>query len=449
MFEGSRNYYVFTTPFPDADSHGFFSIGKGRNALAKHWIYFPGDRLRIRTDLLAGSLVFGGPDADFYRLQYEVDLAFREEQFNTAPVLLFTDSATFLQDPVKAGLWTQSGTRPQDIFVRLRLVESTEEAWSEFEAFANNSWLDHPAMKVLERYVSLLPPERLDLVETAIKGQLFYTGINKAEAAWPHIQKDPQKVARLREWVAGFWLTDSPYSHPLLAQGLYQWSIMEAMAGQKPISEVFAALPNPLREEVIAFYILDNFNRMEDRLPGIIAQNLPLVESPWIRERLEALADSDSRMFSAAGMYLEDGSMLNPKALEGKTLLIHFWISGCKFCLYDYQTVMRELSATYADDDQVQIVTVNADASPDTWRKSLATGDYTSESALNLWVPKGTGLLKSHRIHSFPQKLLVSPDGHIQLQTINHQSVDELSTKLESMRPASTPAFSPPQTTDL
>ncbi len=443
MFEGSRNYYVFNVAFPHANPFGFFSIGKGKNTLGKHWVYFPSDRVRLRADLLSGSLVFGGPDADFYRLQYEVDLSFREAQFNSDPVLFSSTSEAFLQDSLTATLWEQSQIRPEDLYVQMKLITTPESAWEEFEEFIATSWLNHPAVQVLDRYVTVLSSDRLDLVETGIKGQILFKGINKAELAWPLIQKDPIKLAKVREWVDGFFLNDLSYSHPLLAQGIYQWTLMEAMALQKPIQQVFQALPNPLREEVIAFYILDNFNRMEDRLPEIISQNLPMVQSPWIRERLNGLVETGRKDFQAVGMVMEDGSRLDPEMIKGKTLLIHFWINGCKFCHYDHQTVMEKLSARFQGDPDILILTVNADADIQTWKKGLASGDYTSPMGLNIWVPQGTGVLDTYGIHSFPQKMIVGPDGKVKLQSIDRMEAEDLAIRLETVSNSTKTAFSP------
>ncbi|RIW13104.1 hypothetical protein D0X99_16975 [Algoriphagus lacus] len=442
MFEGSRSYYVFEVPLPQVDSYGFFSIGRGKNTLGKHWFYFPSDRVRLRADLLSGSLIFGGPDADFYRLQHEVDLAFKEVQFNTDPVL-FSSSDSFLQDSLTAKLWEQSQTKPEDLYVKMRLINSSEAAWSEFEQFVELPWLGHPAMEVLDRYVGKISQERLELVETGIRGRLLFQGINKAELAWPLIQNDPSKLAKVREWVDGYFLKEITYSYPQLAQGVYQWSLMGSMALRKPIQQVFAALPNPLREEVIAFYILDNFNRMEDRLPDIIAQNLPLVESPWIIERLNHLLETGQKEFVPTGMLKEDGNVLDPNLIKGKTLLIHFWINGCKFCLYDHQTVMKELSAKFQNDPNVLILTVNADPDAQTWKMGLESGDYTSPEELNTWVPKGSGILETYGIHSFPQKMIIGPDGKVRLQTIDRMDTEELYRRLMEVSKSSPSTISP------
>lgn len=433
MFEGSRNAKVSEIAFPEFGTFGYFSLGRGKNTLIKQWIFFPSDRVRLRADLLSGALVFGGPDADFYRLQYEVDLAFKEAQFNSDPILFSSDSAFMHGDPKSAALWEQSRSRPQDLYVRMKVISDQNSAWEEFDRFAMSSWLEHPAMIVLERYVGKLPYDRLDLIESSIKGRILFQGIHKAELAGEIILQNRDKMARVRAWVDDFQLKESGYSNPLLVQGTYQWALMEAMALQKPITQVFETFPNPLREEMIAFYILDNFNRMEDRLPEIIAQNIRLVDSNWITDRLNYLLETGRRDFEPLGMKTADGKDLDPEAIKGKTLLIHFWISGCKFCIYDHRTVMTELSVRYRDHPEVMILTVNADAEAQTWRKGLESGEYTSPEDLNTWVQKGSGILKTYGIHSFPQKMIVGSDGKVHLQSIDRMDAEELSRRLNAI----------------
>ncbi|MEB2777325.1 TlpA disulfide reductase family protein [Algoriphagus sp. D3-2-R+10] len=431
MFEGSMKFQVFTSPFPKTDTHGYFSVNSGRDKLIRQWIYFPEDRVRIRADLAAGVLLFGGPDAAFYRLQYEVDRAFKEDQFNANPILFSSNREFYRSDSLSETLWQQSRTRREDLYVQMQLISNAEEGWDELEKYISSNWLEHPATGILDRYSTLLSAERLNLVEAAIKGQFLFTAINKADLAWPAIQQDSEKMAKLKEWVDGFYLQDQEYSHPLLAQAVFQFSLMEAQATQTPIEQVYRELPNPLREEVIAFYVLDNFNRMENRLPGIISKNLPLLQSEWIKSRFENLLANVRDPFSAGGIYLPDGSQLDPAIIQGKTVLIHFWISGCKFCLEEHQRVMADLSERYQGSEDVLIMTVNGDANKENWKRSLATGKYASESSLNTWVPLNTGILQSYSVYSYPQKMIISKDGAIQLQSIVRMELQDLINRLE------------------
>ncbi|MBN7813432.1 TlpA family protein disulfide reductase [Algoriphagus sp. H41] len=431
MFEGSRNFRVFEAAFPPVARRGFFDLSMGGSRLVRQWIYLPGDSLRLRVDHSSGTFLFGGPDAAFYRLQDEVDRIFKEERFNTDPVLFSADREFYRSDSITESLWNRSRTRPENLYVRMQLIGDAEEAWTETLRYISSHGLDHPAFTILHRHRDVLPAPRLALVEAAIKGQILYNGIQKSELAWHAIKQDPAKLAKLRDWVDTFGLATQEISHPLLAQGFYHFALMESHARQIPIEQVYAPLPNPLREEVIAFYILDNFNRMEDRLPEVIAQNLPLVESDWIKRRFYGLLANAAGTFSAEGIYLPDGSKLDPASLQGKTVLIHYWISGCVFCVEEHRRLMAGLSERYSDSDQILILTVNGDANAENWRRSLASGKYASESSLNAWVPRGTGVLKTYSINSYPQKMIVSKEGKILLQSILLMEPEDLIRRLE------------------
>lgn len=450
MFEGSRGFQVYNIPLPpdsyqNLNSHGFFSIHSGRDELIRQWIYFPEDRVRIRVDLSNGTLLFGGPSADFYRLQYELDRVFKEEQFNANPILFSSNPEFYQSDSLSEKLWLQLREKPEDLYVKMQVIQNAEEGWQELEKYWGTNWLEHPAIRILDRYTEKLSPDQLNLIEASIKGRILFAGINKADLAWTAIQQDPKKRTKLQDWVNGFFLQDQQFSHPLLAQALFQYSIMEAQFRQSSMEEVYGNLPNPLREEIIAFYILDNFNRMEDRLPSIIGKNLPLLESDWIISRMEKLLANTSQPFSPERMYLSDGSLLDPKRIQGKTLLIHFWISGCKFCLEEHQRVMADLSEKYKDREDILILTVNGDAKKENWLKSLASGKYTSESALNTWVPRNTGILQTYSIYSFPQKMMVSKTGKVQLQSIVRLELQDWIEKLEEKSHHALSTYSTPK----
>lgn len=432
MFEGSRNFRVFTVPLSPAQSHGFFTLNAGKNRLIRQWIYFPQDRVRIRADLSSGTLLFGGPDADFYQAQYELDRVFKEQQFNTDPILFSANPEFYRSDSLSERLWIQSREKPRDLFVQMKVLSEAEEAWKEAEKYMDSDWQKHPAMEILKRYKAILTPDRIRILEASLIGQILFTGINKADLAWTAILQDPSKMEKLRAYFQSFDLKSQEYSHPLLVQATFQFSLMEAYASQKPIEQVFATLSNPLREEVIGFYLLDNFNRMGNRLPEIISKNMALVQSDWIIQRLDKLLAMSGNKFIPEGIQLSDGSPLNGNRIMDKTLLIHFWITGCRFCMEEHERVMAELSERYKGREDVLILTINADAKRETWIQGLSTGKYTSAHSLNAWVPQGTGILKTYSVYSFPQKMIINKNGTLQLQTINRMELEELVFRLEN-----------------
>lgn len=449
FFEGNINYRIATAPFPVVDSYGYFSIGKGKNTLAKHWYYFPSDRIRIRFDFQKGSLAFGGPNASFYRVQHELDRAFREVQFNASPILISGNPETLFKDSLSSALWNRVLTHPEDLYVRMQVISTAEQAWEEFERFISHPYTDHPAWKTVESQSNVLTTEQQALLQARIKGEILFQGMLKSEMAMDLILADPEKFQMISDWVSKMELETVRFSHPLLAQGTFQWAILNAYASNQQVLEVLRPLSHQLRDEVIAFYLLDNFNRMGEQLPQIIQSSLAMVESPWITQRLQAMEETRKGSFMGEGMQDQNGQALDFSQFKGKSVLIHYWISGCKFCIDNYKNVMRELSEKYANDPDIVILTVNGDKSPENWKKSLATGQYASPSSLNLWVPQGTGLLKTYNISSFPQKMLIGPNGGIQLQTVTYMSVDDLSEKLAAIRNESIADFSQHQTKDL
>lgn len=434
LFEGSITNQVFTIPLNPVDSYGFISLGRGRETFANQWFYSPSDRVRIRFNQFTGVLLFGGPDSHFYKVQHELDRIFQEDVFNGDPLMFTSRPETIFEDSLSVALRQEASTKPRDLYVNLKVVGSPAEAWSEFERYSSGSLCDHAAWNYLESQASQLTSGQVNLLQSRIMGEYLFKGLKKAEMAWDLILHDSSKIACLDQWVRKTGILDVKGSYPLLAQASYLWTMMTAKVKNQSLFDRIQELPPSLREELLAFYVLDNFNRMGDQMIPIIDKSLPFVESTWIKNQFNALKEIHLKEFQANGLIDESGIPFDPEILRGKTLLIHFWISGCKFCLNDYETVMEQLMTRYGEDSGILILSVNADSKIETWKESLAGGGYTSNAAINLWAKRGTGILETYHILSFPQKMIIAPDGKIKLQTIDKNEFSTLSGLLEDLR---------------
>lgn len=445
LFEGSINQRVFTIPLESSGTHGFISLGKGKETFASQWIYLPTDRVRIRYIQQNGMLLFGGPDAAFYKAQLELDRNFQEEIFNTDPLMFTSRPESIFTDSLSVSLRESAAQKPQDLYVTMQVVGSPESAWTAFKEYSQKELGEHPAWVYLEEHSNEMSPLQLQLLQAKVRGEYLYKGIQKAEMAWELLNQDASKIQELEDWGIQSGILNSNASSPRLVEASFRWSTRIAKSRNISLFEIVSSIPNPLKEEILAFYVLDNFNRLGDRLLPIIDQSLAIVQSEWIKDRLISLRETREQEFLPTGLVTESGDAFDPGKLEGKTLLIHFWISGCKFCLHDFETVMKELSQEYAQNPNILILTVNADNQMDSWKKSLETGKYTSDTAINLWAKPGTGLLKTYGIHSYPQKMVIGADASIQLQTINRKVASELSYLLDSLYQADL-TYAHPQT---
>ena len=101
-------------------------------------------------------------------------------------------------------------------------------------------------------------------------------------------------------------------------------------------------------------------------------------------------------------------------ATDGKISFLHFWLPGCEASSGAYKYLISPAEEHFKDDNQVEFVYVSHDNKPDRWLKNIQSGDFASESALNLNTP-GTGhpFLKYYNIHRYPSYMVIDKDGNV------------------------------------
>ena len=442
MFEGSFHKMVYTFSFPKDIPSGFFSLGKGDNSLVRHWYFSSTDRVRIRFDLVTGSVLFGGPDAEFFRIQHRLDRLFAESLFNQNPVIISATRKGLFEDSTNRPLYQAALKKPDDLHVKMQILVPEENGWEFFKPFLESPWTSHPAWEALEYHRNALNQHQFNSLEARIKGEILFLGIQKAELSLNAIKEDPAKTVQFLDWADSFSLKEEAYSHPKLVEAGTGLANLASRIEGKPLFSVLEDFSPLLRDQIIGYYVLDNFNRFGDQLPELLDHSLAVVSTPWIAERLTEINRLHRSELVSDGLWDSSGKPVDLKEFKGKTLLLHFWISGCKFCLHEYATVMKGLSEEYADNPDVVLVSINVDGNPENWENSLDTGLYTSPDMLNLRADKKSGIAPHYKIHSFPQKMIVGPDFKIRLQTINRMEAEKIKELLEGISRQAAQTFS-------
>ena len=163
---------------------------------------------------------------------------------------------------------------------------------------------------------------------------------------------------------------------------------------------------------------------------------MEIVQTPWI---MDLLVQLEHRSLKGTDFYngtLTDSSG-NPyplEQLEGKTVVMSFWVNGCKFCMRYYQQTFKPVFEQLNDDPDVVFVTVNADSSPENWEAGLSSERYAHRDMVNLHENPGTGLLDYYKIASFPQKLFVDADYRLLLLTRQQYTPEKLAELIREMK---------------
>jgi|GEM_PF-6242773 len=433
FFEGSFKNTVYEIPFPTTFPKGYLSLGSGDQTFARYWYFSSEDRVRMRVDLNSATMLFGGPDAEFYRTQYELDRIFAEESFNRNPVMVTSNREGLFQDSSTQASYQKALQNPDDLYIKMDILQPGENAWFFLQPILGKKLHLQSAWQLLTGKSQSLTEPQMNALKARLKGELFLAGVKKAEFAEEELSLDTQKWEKYLEWTQDFSLESQRYSHPkLIEASMKNASLKSRYMHSSFFSEIEGYSPL-LKDQVIAFYVLDNFNRLGDRLPEVLENSRSMLTTPWISDRIAYLADMQGKKLTADLLWDMDGKTVDLRDFQDKTLLIHFWIAGCKFCVYDYATVLQSLAEKYSNDPDILLVTVNVEDNPDKWKQSIATGKYTSENILNLRADPNEGFIEHYRIYSFPQKMIIAPGSKVILQTINRMEPEELSTKLQKV----------------
>ncbi len=445
LFEGSGYSKVYEIKLPPDIPSGYFSLGRGNSTMVDQWSFTGTDRVRIRFDRVRSTVLFGGPMADFYRVQYLVAQAFSEMSFNRDPMMVTDAREGMFSDSVSKVLYQTAQNRPADIFVKANVLVENQDRWELFERLVIKDVVDLPAWGVLQDYQERLTTDQYLRLKGRIVGEVLKQGLTWAELAREALRNDPSKQEILKAWKASLKLEQVSDPHPLLIQGESRWIGLMANLSDKPYIEVWKDTSSPRKEEILTLYLLEHFNMLGEEFPSLVKQGLDEVQSPWLLSRIEALDTLHQSRLVSAGLTGMDGQPVDLTAYQGKTLLLHFWITGCKFCMADYQSVIKDLAEKYASSPDVMLVSINVDRKETTWAKGLESGKYSSPQMLNLKASPDSGMAAYYRIHSFPQKMIVDAGSHIRVQTIRKPDKTQLIDLLDSIQSLH-PAISPPQT---
>jgi hypothetical protein len=444
-FEGSAGTAVFSVELPDEIKTGYISIALNKTTLAGQWSFTAGDRVRIRFDLKSGKALFGGPKAAFYRTQYLLDQAFQEEKFNTDPILIANRSEGLFADSASNAAYQKATTKAADIHVRMKVLVPKENGWSHLQEYLSKPIDLHPAYIILKNASTGLTDSEREKLNSRIRGEILSTAAKRAERIADQLASDKEKGKAFLDWSKELQLDQIRSSHPLLVQGVSRLEILKSKITADSLLVQLTQYPTPIRDELIGYFLLSNYNRLKENLDAYLLAGIGLVSTPWIKSRLEYLHQVQLGPFLSEGLYDTEGLKVDLRQYEGKTLLLHFWISGCKFCRDDYQLALKPLQEMLESNEDILLVTVNADGGAETWKTSLATGNYTSPEMLNLRAEKGTGVLDRYKIHSFPQKMIIGPDSKIRLQTLDKMGPVQLQLLLNRTQNNSELSFSSSQ----
>lgn len=157
----------------------------------------------------------------------------------------------------------------------------------------------------------------------------------------------------------------------------------------------------------------------------------------WMAVGLAAFVKTDQGGLDVA-LVSETAELVCLSDFRGKTIAVDFWYTGCGGCKRFHKDTFDPLAERLESDSTVVMISISADRSYAKWGESLATGEYTSKYALNLYTG-GKGfrhpLLQRQGINRYPSLLLISPSLEVvKLTGLNRFSSEELYNRIKALK---------------
>lgn len=131
-----------------------------------------------------------------------------------------------------------------------------------------------------------------------------------------------------------------------------------------------------------------------------------------------------------------NGKKVNLSQFDDKIVLIDFWFTGCGYCALYYTNVLSKIKEEFKGTDVV-FLSISLDRSFESWKKSIAGGEYTDNKARNFYT-SGLGfahpIAKENGINGGPYVVLLSKNRLLyQYNTKNLYKIDQLKNTLTTL----------------
>ncbi|WP_439490425.1 TlpA family protein disulfide reductase [Algoriphagus sp.] len=436
FFEGSVDFGVYRWVGPKTDSPMYFSLRDGKHYLAKYWAIFPEDQVRIRFDTNTGKTLIGGPSSDFFKAQEAVDRLVQEESFNASPLMVTSDPARMMKDSLTAALYQQSLGRPEPVSVRLEFITPDAENQEYLLSLLRKSPVDCPVIQAVSSLQNGLDSMRQAFIEQRAWAGVLNSALPKLKQGRRHLESEPY-LSLYKQWLKAIPLfNDRGMLDPMIVQAKYDLLLMEARQKGGGVFALAKKEPTLLRDMFVGKYVLENYKYLESDQKSVLISGMDIVQTPWI---MDLLVQLEHRSLKGTDFYTgsltdSSGNPFPMGQLEDKTVVMSFWVNGCKFCMRYYQHTLKPVFEQLKDDPDVVFVTVNADNRLENWENGLRSGRYVHPDMINLHEEPGTGILDYYKIASFPQKLFVDADSKLLLLTRQQYSPEKLAELIREMK---------------
>ncbi|RAI85604.1 TlpA family protein disulfide reductase [Algoriphagus yeomjeoni] len=392
--------------------------------ILKEYLVLPGDSIMISINLLTNQILFGGPSRQWFQAQFDIKREIATDRFNSPRVLVELDREQFLARSDNRSELQENETQ---FGSRLEILEQGKTAIDRsLSLLGKNTGEDIPGYQTLEQYRKSLNDNQYSLLMSELVSSYYagYLGESRRyDLLVSRMRNDRQALERL-----GIVLPeilqhlknqadklDSTLPTAGLLNFLGEWAQTTALLSERSFLEVVTEVfENPLRERLLAEYVLATMNRQDDPLK-YVDKFLPWISSnPW-KDELE----SNQANFRL-GVPLEkaqltdlDGNSLAWDDLQGKPTLLYFYFSTCTHSARFFQEYLWPLYQELGVSKSLDLVAISIDNDQELWKESIAEYSNPTLTNLNLPIKDSKNWLDHYLILSFPRVFLLDSSGNL------------------------------------
>ncbi|WP_297337989.1 TlpA disulfide reductase family protein [Algoriphagus sp.] len=454
LLEGIPRHRSATVQVPTASPFSRLKIASRNQEIVKDLWIQPGDSLALRWDNESRKLWVWGPSAPKVKIQLELLQVEEEMKIQLSPAMIISDSMAMISS-------ADQKKRYQNTIQEYRPGWNRKISWAQTESqkiqradqlldLASNK---HPVLTQLEAYQNRLNPALFHWLQSFWTGRLLKPALEFVRICRPQAGEWGELILnnglQAEEYAADFSGALFPQE---FVEALYLEQVILGNLSGVSFEHLSEALPDALRNQVNAFYLLREYKSLEDP-DSLFKATLASSKSEAINTHLTQVYQNNlrGREFTAEPLEDRNGVEVSPETWKGKLVFLDFWLTGCGACLSFASDQFLPVVQEWKDHPDLLFVTISGDRDRNRWLKSVESGKYTSEESLNLYSggPEHP-LLKKFQIRSFPTQILLDPKGKI-LQTGNFPTTPEgWSDLLENyLNTGSNPSNSTPTKTPL
>ncbi|MDR7128100.1 thiol-disulfide isomerase/thioredoxin [Algoriphagus sp. 4150] len=416
FYAGTSRKQTFLLRLPINEPFARFNLyAKDVPLLQNIWVQ-PGDSLIVHWNLSKQQLHFSGPAAAHVRVQRQLKEIALGESEGRNPVMIIPNAAVMLNTQEKKTEY--NAVLESYVPAWNRKLELLETETMRIERAENlfSSRISHPVFVELERYSDVLKAPLHQWLKIYWTGVFQNSALKFVKACRPKNHDWAEVILGHGLDVSGLLPEDLSGILPFeFAESLLMENIL--LESLTPVSflHLTASIPGPLRDQVNSLYLIREHKDLPNA-DSLFSRVLSESRVLWIGAQLEVIRKSvlKGSDFSPHGFIGTSGNRVFPEEWKGKIVLIDYWLSGCGACQDFAENTFLPLMREFETQEDLLFVTISGDRNEERWKKSLASGKYTTPQSINLYSGGSSHpSLRQTFIRAFPAQMLLDREGKI------------------------------------